>query len=379
MKKKILHFIDSEGLYGAENVLLNLSREMLQSEDYIPVVGCIVQHYGDQSDLYDKALELGIEAIKIKINNLIFFIDIFKTALFFKKNKISCIHSHGYKPSVVGYIIHKITGIPVISTCHLWYAGGKRGLKQRMMIRIELFFYRFFSKVVSVSKPIQQVLLHAGVPEDKTVLIKNGIYISDYSKKSVSTDSKFKQELGISPESFVLVNIARLSKQKAQDNIIAAADILKQHGSDCVFLIAGEGPLHSYYEEMVKSLGLQACVKFLGFQSNVKALLSISDVFILPSRDEGLPMSLLEAMASHTPTIVTSVGNISDIAHHKKTAFVVSVDDADAIVKAVQWMMSNHDACKKMAENAYNNINKYYSASAMYRSYQDVYADVMKK
>ena len=377
MKKKILHFIDSEGLYGAENVLLNLSRKMLFSEDYIPVIGCIVQHYSDQSDLYDKALDLGIEAVKIRINNLIFFIDIFKTALFLKKIKINCIHSHGYKPSVVGYVIQKITGIPIISTCHLWYASGKRALKQRMMIRTELFFYRFFSKVVCVSEPIKKVLLHAGVPEDKTVFIKNGIYISDYSMRSVLTGSELKQELDISPESFVLVNIARLSKQKAQDNIIAAANILKKHGSDCIFLMAGEGPLRSHYEVMVRSLGLQACVKFLGFQSDIKALLLISHAFILPSRDEGLPMSLLEAMASHTPTIVTPVGNISDLARHKKTAFVVSVDNVGAIVKAVQWMMNNQDACEKISKNAYDNVNKYYSASAMYRAYQSVYADVV--
>jgi glycosyltransferase involved in cell wall biosynthesis len=379
MKKKILHFIDSGGVYGAEHVLLNLSREMLHSKDYTPVVGCIVQQRDEQSDLYDKALEFGIEAIRIKINNKIFFIDIFKTAFLFKKIEIDCIHSHGYKPSVVGYVIQKITGIPVISTCHLWYMAGKKALKQRLMIRLELFFYRFFPKVVCVSEPIRQFLLHARVPENKIVWIKNGIYISDYSLESVLACLKFKQELGISPETFVLVNIARLSKQKAQDNIIAAANILKQQGVDCMFLIVGEGPMRSDYEETVRNLHLQDYVKFLGFRQDVKHLLCLSNAFVLPSRDEGLPMSLLEAMASHTPAIVTPVGDIPDLVQHKKSAYIIPVNDVGAIVKAVQWMIINQDACKKIAENAFEHVNACYSASAMFKAYQSVYEEVIRE
>ena len=142
--KKILHFIDSGGLYGAESVILNLSMEMLVSKDYTPVIGCIVQHQNEKDDLFDKAITLGIAAVKIVINSKRFFIDIPRSAFLIQAIGIDCIHSHGYKASVVGFVIRLFTGIPITATCHLWYMGGKRPLKQRIMTRLELFFYRYY-------------------------------------------------------------------------------------------------------------------------------------------------------------------------------------------------------------------------------------------
>lgn len=139
----ILHFIESGGLYGAESVILNLSREMQSEGGYVPVVGCIVSSLEEQSDLYDKAIEYGLAAEKVVIRNSYLPVDIPRAAKQFKRNGFALIHSHGYKPSVFGFLIRLLTGIPVMATCHLWFLHGNAPLKMRVMVKAELFFLQF--------------------------------------------------------------------------------------------------------------------------------------------------------------------------------------------------------------------------------------------
>ena len=378
--KKILHFIDSGGLYGAENVLLNLSRVMLLSnDDFLPVVGCIVQSVNEQSDLYDQAVAFGIDAEKLQINNKKFLIDLPKVAFYLKKLGISCIHSHGYKPSVAGFIIKLLTGIPVIATCHLWYMAGKRGLKQRIMIALELFFYRFFQHIVAVSEPIKSYLVQSGVLGEKVKIIKNGIFLDDYSFDSAITKLEFRKKNGIAEESSVFVNIARLTEQKAQDIIINAARTLKQEDINCVFILIGDGALRGKYESMVRENLVEDYVKIIGFTHNVKEWLWMADVYLLPSRDEGLPMGLLEAMASSKPAIVTPVGDIPSLVKHKISAFFIPVDDITALVDSVKWMIANSKERSEIGSKAFSEVKKGYSAEAMFQAYVEIYEKACSK
>ncbi len=376
--KKILHFIDSGGLYGAENVLLNLSREMLKHGDFTPIVGCIVQSPKEENVLFDQAESYGIKAEKMVINNKKFFIDLFSVAWKIKKMGIGCIHSHGYKPSVAGFIIRCLTGVKVISTCHLWYMGGKRGFKQRAMIRLELFFYRFFPRVVAVSEPIKEFLVLSGVNEKKITVIKNGIYLEDYAVAADAPNSLLRNKLCTGNDTFVFVNIARLTAQKAQDIIITAARELKKQCVDCVFLLLGDGPLAHEYEQLIKEYRVADYVKMLGFQHNVAEWLSLADAYLLPSRDEGLPMGLLEAMAARKPVIVTPVGNIPFLIEHKKTGLIVAVDDVNALVEAVLWMIENPSLCRKISRRAFDVVEKEYSARSMYAMYKNIYEEVCR-
>jgi predicted regulator of amino acid metabolism with ACT domain len=99
-KQKVLHFIESAGVYGAERVILNLSLEMQKAGNYTPVVGCIVDSVSSESALYDAALAAGVEAIKIPISNARLLTDLPKAASLIAEQHIAIIHSHGYKPSV---------------------------------------------------------------------------------------------------------------------------------------------------------------------------------------------------------------------------------------------------------------------------------------
>lgn len=373
MQKKILHFIDSGGLYGAEKVLLNISSEMIHEGDFLPVVGCIVQTDAEDNDLYMEALRLGIDAERLRINNKNVLIDIWRVARKLRSMSIVCIHSHGYKPSVFGFLISRLTGIPIIATCHLWYMGGKRPFTQRAMIWMELFLYKFFPKIIAVSMPIKQFLIFSGVSENKVVIIKNGISLIDHGAEGQSSLGKYRKELGVPEDAFLLLNVARLSEQKAQDGIIAAARVLKKQHVKFALMIVGEGPLRNKYEELIRQWDLRDCVKLLGFRTDIKELLAVADCFLLPSRDEGLPIALLEAMAARTPAVVTAVGDIPELLTHKQSALFVPVDDSQGIVHAVTWMMNHKEQREEMTEAAYAMVRDNYSAAVMYKEYREIY------
>jgi len=374
---KILHFIDSGGLYGAESVILNLSREMQTDDTYTPVVGCIVSHPDEISDLYDKTIEFGVDALKLVIRNSFLFVDIPRAARRLKKNGISLIHSHGYKPSVFGFLIRLATGIPIIATCHLWFLQEKIPVKMRVMIMLELLSYRLFSTIVAVSRAIKVILVEHGVAENKIEMIKNGIVLSDYSSLSDKIVDQLRKDLQLKHGEFCFLNVARLTHQKAQCHIVSVARMLKEAGEKVKFFIVGEGPLRDDLQQQIIDNGVQDCVRLLGFRQDVNDLLQVADVFILPSIDEGMPMALLEAVASKTPILATPVGDITKLIQDGRSGVIVKVDDIDDLFDGALRLISSAELRQSCAEFAWEKMHKEYSSLAMYRSYIEIYDGIL--
>ncbi|WP_250658250.1 glycosyltransferase family 4 protein [Alkalimarinus coralli] len=375
-KKRILHFVDSAGVYGAEQVMLNLSQQMKNNEHYESVIGCIVGKESDQNDLFDAAQQLNIEAIKVPIANALFFRDIPRAARLIKKEKIDLIHSHGYKPSVYGSIIYLLTLIPIMATCHLWFESSKGPLKMRVMTWIEKRLYRLFPKVIAVSKPIQEILLTHKVKERKTAVIKNGVEIptnalSDHQKETL------KAELGINKTTHCVLNAGRLTRQKAQWTLIESAASLKAQGKQVRILIVGEGGLKQELETLIQKLNVSDVVSLLGFRSDMDHLLEIADVFALPSLDEGMPMALLEACAAKTPVITTPVGDIPKLIKNNETGLLIEPEDEPALTSAITQVCENKNKARVIANNAFIKLEENYSSSAMCKDYIQIYSELL--
>ena len=375
--KKILHFIDSGGLYGAESVVLNLSRELQAGLEYEPVIGCIVSRSNAHNDLFEKALELGISAERLVIRNAWFFVDIFRVARRLKQLDIKLIHSHGYKPSVFGSVLSLLTSIPITATCHLWFLQGEVPLKMRFMIRLELLFYRFFPAIIAVSEPIKETLMSHRICALKIKVINNGIVLDDYLPVGQETLQQARDALQIKPGELCLLNVARLSPQKAQWHIIDAAAQLKADGAKMKFIIVGEGALMGVLQQQVLDNGLQHSVHLLGFRSDVKILLQVADVFLLPSLDEGMPMALLEAVASRTPVLATPVGDIPKLIRDDHSGVLVKSDDVMALVAGIQRMVASDEYRNTCADHAWEALCTHYSSRAMHQSYYELYNELV--
>lgn len=376
-KKRILHFIESEGVYGAESVILNLSQQMQQSDDYTPVVGCIVAHKDSEDALYDAAIARGLEAIKIPLANSRLLTDLPKAATQLKTLHIDLIHSHGYKPSVFGFVIRVLKKIPVIATCHLWFEPSKGPLKMRIMIALEKFFYRWFPKIIAVSEPIKTILLKSNLSPTQVEIVRNGVDIPDQLPSAEEIKS-LRDSLKLSPADFCVLNSARLTRQKAQWTLIKAAAILKQQGEAVRILIVGEGALAEELHAQIATENVGDCVQLLGFRRDVNKLLSLTDVFALPSIDEGMPMSLLEAAAATKPIISTLVGDIGKLIQDEQTGLVIPVEDPAALAAAILRLKNAPDVAQQLAHNAHQKMIDNYSSQAMSRLYLDIYNQLLQ-
>lgn len=372
-----MHFIDSGGIYGAESVILSLSREMMKHREYEPVIGCIVQEENDPVELFDKAGEYGISAEKIRINNKRFFMDIPRVAHRLKTANIAMIHSHGYKPSVVGFIIGSLVNIPVIATCHLWFDDGKRALKYKIMTRLELAFYKRFPRVISVSPQIQDILERAGIRKKSLQIIRNGIVVEDYASNHEGARERLRAELGIQENEFVVINVGRLTEQKAQADLVKAAVLLRQGGASVTFLIVGDGHLKPALDELIGKAGLGDGFRLLGFRNDIPALLKMSDLFILSSLDEGLPMALLEAMAAGIPVVTTPVGYIGHLLRDRESALFVGINDPAMIAAAIESAVGDESLRAALSQSGNRIVKESHSSEKMYQEYASVYVDIL--
>lgn len=374
-KQRILHFIESEGVYGAERVILNLSQQLSLDTQYIPVVGCIVNSPQSQSDLYDAALAAGIEAVKIPIANKYVLLHLPRAARQLQQLKIDLIHSHGYKPSVYGFIIRLLTGMRVLSTCHLWFEPSKAPLKARVMIRLEKFFYRWYPKIVGVSEPILAVLRNSGLDNRRLALIRNGVDIP--STPDTEELQQLRTSLEISPTDYCIINSARLTRQKDQACLISAARLLREKNIPVKVLIVGQGPLEAELKQQIQDLGLDNQVRLLGFRQDIPSLLAMADVFALPSIDEGMPMSLLEAAAAAKPIISTLVGDIGKLIRNEDTGLTIPVGSPEALAEALLELHSNPALANRLAMNAHKAMMENYSSYAMCQQYILIYRELL--
>ncbi len=376
--RRVFHLLESGGIYGAENVVLNLSREMAKTPDYTPVVGCIVQDAQDSVALFDKACELGIEAHKIVINNRRFPLDIPRFLWWLKANRIDLVHAHGYKASILGFFANLFLRKPFLPTCHLWFWSESSPLKYRLMTALEMFLYRFVPVVTVVSQPIKEVLAEKGISPERVTIIRNGVNLDDFPDRKSDGDEDLRRELGLEAGVPLVLNLGRLTEQKAQGDIIKASRILKDKGHKVQFLILGDGELQEELTRQIEALGVENEVRLLGFRADAHRFLQMVDLFLLPSLDEGLPMALLEAMASKVPVLATAVGDIPELFAEGSAGVILPKAAPHKICEELLSLLENPDRMGHLKDAGYAQIKEKYSSDSMFCSYKPLYEEKFK-
>jgi glycosyltransferase involved in cell wall biosynthesis len=374
---KILHFIESDGVYGAENVVLNLSAEMSRQGRYKPIIGCIAEDANERNALCERAECCGITVLSFIINkNYSIAFQLLKCVRRIKQYGIDIIHTHGHKAAIVGFFIHLLSGIPIIGTCHLWFDHPGSKMRYKLMARLERFLYKYFSFCICVSNVILSRFLQMNAYRKNTLVIYNGI--ERYSHIESIDKSAVRKELGIWNDYPIILNAGRLAAQKAQCDIISAAKILKENGMPVNMIIAGNGILRECLDKQIENLNLSDVVKLVGFRDDIARLLEVSDIFLLPSLEEGLPIALLEAMSARVPIIATPVGEVPKIIEHGVNGLLVPVNDASAIARTIERYLKNLPEARRMSENAFEQFERTFSSSIMYTEYSKVYERVIR-
>jgi len=258
----------------------------------------------------------------------------------------------------------RLAGVPVILTIHLELKEEYSKCKKWLARNLE----RLASAYVCVSENgKQKLIVNAGMTPDLIFVIHNGVELKSSTISRFNTRSKLSIENDV-----VAINIARIEYIKGQDILLEA--IAKLGGKAPLLLLAGDGEDREKIETKARDIGLKDDkVRFLGFRNDIPDLLAASDFFILPSRTEGLPLSILEAMASNLPIIATSIGGIPELVKDKEHGFLIPPDDVDALAEAIGLLTENSDLRDKLGENCAKQVEEHFSFDAMSKKYRELY------
>ena len=172
---------------------------------------------------------------------------------------------------------------------------------------------------------------------------------------------------------WVIGIVGRLSEEKRHIDLLTAfADVLKKYPSTTL-MIVGDGYLRNDLERKADELGIRKKVTFAGFQENVYEYLGKMDLFVLPSRTEGSPLSILEAMAMGLPVIATNIGGIPEIVIDKVTGLLVSLKNTDELSGAIVNLLSNPAMMQQMGENGKKRVMTYFHPGKFIEQHENLY------
>jgi len=213
---------------------------------------------------------------------------------------------------------------------------------------------------VCVSNAVRDSLANIyGFQPRKTVVISNGVSSSTFVP-SKARGAALRARLDICPDEFLLVCVARLIESKGLDLLIRAVSKVLRQGVPCTCIILGDGPLKQQLQQIVNSEGMWDHVFFQGFQQDVRPYLQAGSAFILTSHLEGLPISVLEAMACDLPCIVTNVGGSPEAVKNQVSGLVIPPASVEAATDAILYLATNPDKRAQMAKEAREIVHKFF-------------------
>ena len=273
------------------------------------------------------------------------------------------------RPDVVVFIYGWLWAIPWTASIGAWLAGVPkrfsiqhliapanmnrgwiRGAVRRMFGALHLkLSASLFQSTIAVSNNLRNSLIHDfGFPAKKVITIHNGVSLSEFVPLD-GNGAELKSSFGFSQDEFVLVCTARLSEQKGIDILLQGIAQTVRLGIHCKCLLVGDGPLKEKLMAQAKDLGVSEHVLFEGFSEDIQKYLHTGSAFILTSYREGLPLSILEAMASGLPCVVTNVGGNAEAVVDGVNGLLIPPGSPGAVADAIQYLVEHSDERAQMA------------------------------
>ncbi len=360
-KTKILHVISSLKLGGAEQVLYSILDSHKDNVEHEVV-------YFHDGPIREKIENLGIKTTKITgliVNyDPVFLYRFFKKIVNFKPDLIS---SSLWAANLLSRISAKILNIPVINAIHALpiFEGKFRNKLDNISLNLA-------TKIISVSNNISQELLAAKkIAPEKLETIQNGINILDLQEKFTNSNIT-KNSLGLTEKNIVIGTVGRFIGEKNQDKLIKAFSIVHKKNPDSRLLLVGVGPLEQNLRELTKELNLEKSVIFIVGQPAYKYL-PIMDIFALPSRFEGLPIALLEAMTCKLSVIVTGKNKNHEVVQDLQTGLIIEADNIEQLSDSIIELILTPELKNKLAKKGQDLVKEKYNISLMSKKYQDLF------
>lgn len=359
----ILQIISSGGLYGAESVILNLSRALNRS-GHRSVLGVFANSALPNLQLHEMAREEGIESNLIRCDGQVDGAVLARIRDLVRQGGIDIVHSHGYKSDIYAHLALAAKGVPLVSTCHTWYDNDARVYLYGVLDRMVLKKYR---RVVAVSEEVKRRLLKAGVKKERIAIIRNGIDVHQF-------DDAISQRESVSCRKEMVVGlVGRLSHEKGIDIFIRAAALVLADHPDAKFVVVGDGPDRAELVALIDALDLTSSVSLVGRCEDMPSAYRSFDLMVSSSRNEGLPIAILEGMACGLPIVATAVGEVPGLIREGQTGLLVLPGNPGALAAAITKLLDDRKLPSRFGLAARRLIELEFSSDRMMGDYLRVY------
>ncbi len=364
---RILHLKTSSSVGGAETMLCFWPKLLNRSKFGQVFI------FGEDGPLVTHIRQLGEETIVLnKLGSMYGFIYLIWLVLFVNKEKIDIIHAHGARVNLWGVMVAYLANIPIISTEHnvdLWRE------KSFVLNFIDKIIGKFNAKRGGVSQAVCDMLIDSGLNPDRILCINNGI---DVSKFTVNEGKLLHLKgVSVSNDDVILGAIGRMVEQKGFKYLLTAFKLLVEDAPDCKLIFIGNGPQLNELKQQSHNLGLDNKVSFLGERNDIPDCLACIDIFVLPSITEGLPLVLLEAMASKKPVVASSVSGVPYVVDDNVEGILVPPKDPRKIKEGLKRLVDNPDLRNSMGVKAFTKVCNQFRAGNMIKQYEQVYTDIV--
>lgn len=331
MRPLVVHLIDELPPDGAERLIVDLMRYPDPAFRY--AVGCLIRGGPLEAELRT----LGVPVVVFGRRGRLDLGLIVRMARWLRRERAAVVHTHLFTADTYGRIAARLAGVPaVFATVHNVVNPWKRGL-HRFIDRVLAWAS---TRVIACTDEVGTVLrTRDRLPARRIVVVGNGV---DLQRLCAVSGAGVREEFGIEPGRVLLGVVGRLHPQKGHADLLPMLARLKAGaGPRFSCLVIGDGELRATLQAQADELGLADTVVFAGLRADVPRLLAAIDLLVMPSRWEGLPIALLEAMACGKPAVATAVGGVPDVLRDGINGALVAAGDAPAFEAALARLIAD--------------------------------------
>lgn len=291
-----------------------------------------------------------------------------------KKIRPDVVHCRNGIPAVsYGVAAARIAGIPAVSSVH----GRTHYIRRNFKIWLWFRIMRWSRTVVAVTEGIKgELSRQGGIKRDKIKVIYNGIDTTDQAVLPSKED--LRREFGLSPDDFLIGSVGNLRPIKGQKYLIQAMPEILRRVANAQLALIGRGEEEQNLRNLVRELGLDDKIRFLGYQKDAGRLTGMFNVFVLPSLSEGFPNVLLEAMRAQVPIVATRVGGVEEVVPDGQEAILVTPSDSRTLAQAVIQLAENPALRETLSANALRRVKDRFDIRETLAQYDAAYLSLTK-
>ncbi len=366
---RIVYLIDKMGAGGAQTHLRGLVCG-LDPARFAPEVVCLIRGGVSADRLSSQGFPPRILALK-RLYGPTGIAALASLASWLRRRQPDVVHTYMSAANVFGALAARRAGVRGLVTTRrdTGFADGW------LMRRALAWTSRWARRVVAVSEDAARVAASRdGLAGDRLRVIPNGIDLERFSPRG--RRSEMRRLLGVPESAPLLVSVSHLTRVKGIDLLVEAARLIRERNAEARAVVAGRGAEQTRIEQAIRSSGLEGTFRLLGSYEDVPGLLEAADLFVLPSRSEGQPNAVMEAMAMGLPVVATKVGGVPEVARDREEALLVPPEDAEALASACQALLAEPARARCLGDAGRERAAKQFSLARMIRRYEELYQDV---